>query len=82
MTKRIPDSTAYATNRQSGTPSSRATGLYRPEFEHDACGIAYRVYKYQVGNVEEVVVVGEQVVRGCTVVLISIGRDFYHLWSE
>jgi glutamate synthase (NADPH/NADH) large chain len=39
MTERTPDKTPASASPQSGADFSRGAGLYRPEFEHDACGI-------------------------------------------
>jgi glutamate synthase (NADPH/NADH) large chain len=39
MTERTPDSTAASAIPRNAEDFSRAAGLYRPEFEHDACGI-------------------------------------------
>ena len=39
MTERMPDSAAQSAWTQGGDAFLRAKGLYRPEFEHDACGI-------------------------------------------
>ncbi len=39
MTQRMPYSAAPSADTQGGSLLPRAKGLYRPEFEHDACGI-------------------------------------------
>lgn len=39
MTERMSDSAARSAPMQSGDVFPRPKGLYRPEFEHDACGI-------------------------------------------
>ncbi|MEJ2123392.1 MAG: glutamate synthase large subunit [Alphaproteobacteria bacterium] len=41
MTERMLISTAQDANAQGGSVFSRARGLYKPEFEHDACGIGF-----------------------------------------
>ncbi len=41
MTERMPFSAAHAADAQGGSAFSRAKGLYKPEFEHDACGIGF-----------------------------------------
>jgi glutamate synthase (NADPH/NADH) large chain len=39
MTQSMTDKTAMSAKARGGSISPRARGLYRPEFEHDACGI-------------------------------------------
>jgi len=39
MMDRMADQTAPAEEARGGRFSPRAEGLYRPEYEHDACGI-------------------------------------------
>ncbi len=41
MTERMPYSTAQAGDAPGESILSRAEGLYRPEYEHDACGIGF-----------------------------------------
>jgi len=65
MTERMPYSAALSADTQGGSLLPRAKGLYRPEFEHDACGIGM-IADIQGRKSHEIIVDGLKILLNLT----------------